>query len=306
MTSRYPYSVVIALLAATMANGPIVARDADPPSSFLTGRAFQYQVVRGDTITLVSARYGIHPSDIIERNRLKPNAVLTPGQILELENLHIVPVVDDDVALVINVPQRMLFLDEGDRASGYPIAVGRRDWPTPLGDFNIVVKETEPTWDVPESIQEEMRREGRVVLEKVPPGPENPLGAFWLGLSLGSVGIHGTNAPSSIFRSTTHGCIRMHPDDIAALFPRVVTGTRGRIVYSPVLLAKTANGIFVEAHPDIYRRMAGDPLALVRDIANAVGIANEIDWVQVARVLKARRGMAVPVANATSTRSSLN
>ena len=305
MTARYPYSFVITLLAATVI-GPMRARDLDPQSALLTGGAFQYHVVRGDTITLVSARYGIHPTDIIERNGLKSNAVLTPGQILELDNLHIVPVVDDDVALVINVPQRMLFLEEGDRASGYPIAVGRRDWPTPLGDFNIVVKETEPTWDVPESIQEEMRREGRVVLEKVPPGPENPLGAFWLGLSLGSVGIHGTNAPSSIFRSTTHGCMRMHPDDIAALFPRVVTGMRGRIVYSPVLLAQTADGIFLEAHPDIYRRTTGDPLAAVRDIATARGITNGIDWARVARVLKARRGTAVPVATATSNRSSLN
>lgn len=296
----------MALLAVTVANGAMRARDADPPSGLLTGGTFRYVVVRGDTTAIVGARFGIHPTEIIERNRLEANAALTAGQILELNNLHVVPVVEDAVSLVINVPQRMLFLNEGDRASGYPIAVGRRDWPTPLGDFTVVAREAEPTWDVPESIQQEMRREGRTVLEKVPPGPENPLGAFWLGLSLGSVGIHGTNTPSSIFRSTTHGCIRMHPEDIAALFPRVATGTRGRIVYSPLLLAQTADGVFVEAHPDIYRRMAGDPVATARHIANARGITQQIDWALVAKVLEARRGMAIPVDNATSKRSSLN
>ncbi len=79
------------------------------------------------------------------------------------------------------------------------MAVGRADWQTPLGDFTIVIKEEDPTWDVPLSIQQEMRRAGKRVVKSVPPGPANPLGRFWLGLSLDSVGIHGTIAPLSIY-----------------------------------------------------------------------------------------------------------
>ena len=52
----------------------------------------------------------------------------------------------------------------------------------------------------------------------MPPGPDNPLGKHWLGLSIHGYGIHGTIAPSSIYQFRTHGCIRLHPDDIAELF----------------------------------------------------------------------------------------
>jgi L,D-transpeptidase ErfK/SrfK len=260
------------------------------------GGTFVYEARTGDSIASVGSRFGIDPREVAAANGLNPRDRLASGRTLRLDNRHIVPANQDDTALVINVPQRMLFLRGSDSpAVGYPVALGRRDWPTPLGDFTVIGKEQEPTWDVPLSIQEEMRREGHPVLQKVPPGPANPLGAFWLGLSIGSVGIHGTNAPSSIFRHTTHGCIRLHPDDIALLYPRVAAGTKGRIVYQPVMLARTETGIFLEAHPDVYRRTPDSPLLPLRDIAAAEGIASEIDWGEVARVLYARAGIARPV-----------
>lgn len=140
-----------------------------------------------------------------------------------------------------------------------------------------------------------MRREGRAVVQKIAPGPTNPLGAFWLGLSLGSVGVHGTNAPLSIFRHVTHGCVRLHPDDIARLYPLVPLSARGRIVYEPVLLAQTPDGIFLEAHPDVYRRMTWDALSLIRESASTAGIIGEIDWAEAANVLQARRGYAARI-----------
>ena len=107
------------------------------------------------------------------------------------------------LSIVITLPQRLLFhyVDGGLRAH-YPIAVGLSDWQTPLGPFTIIEKEEDPTWDVPESIQEEMRLEGKRVLTKVPPGPDNPLGRHWLRLSFSGVGLHGTNVPSSVYRGT--------------------------------------------------------------------------------------------------------
>jgi L,D-transpeptidase ErfK/SrfK len=299
-----PTPVVVVALTAALSNAALGGRSNDPTSSLLTGGVFQHQVGRGESLALLGSRFGVDPRELADRNHLDVRSVLQPGQILSVENFHIVPLGSADVPIVINVPQRMLFLSDAERVAGYPIAAGRRDWPTPLGEFTVVLKEEQPTWDVPASIQEEMRREGRRVVEKVPPGPENPLGDFWLGLSADSVGIHGTNAPSSIFRHTTHGCIRMHPDDIESLFARVSLGARGRIVYEPILLAQTPDGILLEAHPDVYRLEKGDPVARVRAIANAAGIAGEIDWQQVARVLKARRGNAVQVGIAVPATSS--
>lgn len=266
-------------------------------SSRLIGATFAYEVRPGDTIGSIGSRFGIDSNEIAAANGLKARDALAPGRILYLDNRHIVPVVDDDITLVVNVPQRMLFaLDGQSDILGYPVALGRRDWPTPLGDFTVMNKEEDPTWDVPVSIQEEMRREGRPVLQKVPPSSANPLGAFWLGLSLGSVGIHGTNAPSSIYRHTTHGCIRLHPDDIAKLYPLVPVGAKGVVRYEPILLARTSEGIFLEAHADAYRRMKMNSLLHVRETAVLAGISDLIDWSEVAKVLRDRQGIARPVA----------
>ena len=283
--------VALVSLAAAFTCIGTGARGTAPIATRTTGGPFQHDVAQGDSVVSVGARYGIDWREIALENGLKPGVALAPGSMLRLDNRHIVPVVEDEIMLVINVPQRMLFLAIGESVEGFPVALGRRDWQTPLGEFSVVAKEENPTWDVPTSIQAEMRREGRTVVERIPPGPANPLGAFWLGLSLGSVGVHGTNAPLSIFRHVTHGCVRMHPDDIARLYPLVPLGTRGRIVYEPILLAQTPEGIFLEAHPDIYKRMGKDALSFLRENAAAAGVSGQIDWAEVARVLHARVGI---------------
>lgn len=111
-----------------------------------------------------------------------------------------------------------------------------------------------------------MRHAGRAPLVRVAPGPDNPLGDTWFGLSLPGIGIHGTNAPASIYRHQTHGCIRLHPDDIHQLFEIVAVGAVGEIVYQPLLLSVINGHVFLEAHPDVYRRSSG-PLGRLRATA---------------------------------------
>jgi L,D-transpeptidase ErfK/SrfK len=148
---------------------------------------------------------------------------------------------------------------------------------------------------VPKSIQEEMRRELKIVRAEVPPGPDNPLGAHWLGLDLWGYGIHSTIAPSSVYRFRSHGCIRLHPDDIAELFDKVKIGTRGRLVYQPVLLAVVEDGrILLEVHADIYEKVI-DPAQTVRDMAAAHGLSQAIEWPLVEEVIAAQEGLATEV-----------
>src|SRR5579864_7466072 len=87
--------------------------------------------------------------------------------------------------------------------------------------FSVIQMRENPTWYVPKSIQDEWARAGKVVKKTVPPGPGNPLGGYWMGLSFPSYGIHGTNAPLSIYDFQSRGCIRMHPEDAGSLFRQV-------------------------------------------------------------------------------------
>ena len=106
------------------------------------------------------------------------------------------------------------------------------------------------------------------MVREVPPGPGNPLGAYRLRLDNPAYSIHGTNAPASIYGFPSHGCIRLHPEDIADLFALVARGTPVQILYETVLVAVLPDGtVYLEAHPDIYGMVElGDPAAgLIRE-----------------------------------------
>jgi lipoprotein-anchoring transpeptidase ErfK/SrfK len=106
----------------------------------------------------------------------------------------------------------------------FSVATGQTIYPTPKGTFHIVVKWVNPTWYPP---TQDAWAKG---LKPVPPGPNNPLGTRWMGLSAPGVGIHGTDEPASIGYSQSHGCIRMQVPDAEWLFDHVLVGTTVFIV----------------------------------------------------------------------------
>jgi len=257
----------------------------------IVGGEFTYAVQPGDSLTSISARFGVDLHVLAEGNGLKASDRLQASRALKIDNRHIVPVVEDS-DLVINIPQRMLFhFDHGQIACACPIAAGSPGWRTPVGTFEIMLKEEKPTWDVPASIQEEMRRSGKAVLTHVPPSPENPLGEYWIGLNLPGIGIHGTSAPTSIYKLATHGCIRLHPEDIRDLFSKVEVGMRGRVIYETVLVVRTEDSIFLEVHPDAYQKEP-DPLRRVLDIAQSEGFLGMLDLPLVREVIRKHDGIA--------------
>jgi L,D-transpeptidase catalytic domain/Putative peptidoglycan binding domain len=105
----------------------------------------------------------------------------------------------------------------------FTVATGGTWTPTPPGRFRIVVKYRHPWWYPPNSSWAKH-------LHPIPPGPDNPLGTRWMGLSVPGVGIHGTPYPASLGYSVSHGCIRMEKRDAEALFRLVRVGTRVWII----------------------------------------------------------------------------
>jgi L,D-transpeptidase ErfK/SrfK len=123
------------------------------------------------------------------------------------------------------------------------------DWRTPLGRTTIVNKTRNPSWYPPESIRAEHAAMNDPLPAIVPPGPDNPLGAHALRLDIpGGYLIHGTNKPAGVGMRVTHGCIRMFPEDVEALFSTVAIGTQVLIVNQPYKLGFGADGLYLEAH----------------------------------------------------------
>jgi lipoprotein-anchoring transpeptidase ErfK/SrfK len=100
----------------------------------------------------------------------------------------------------------------------FGVATGQSVYPTPTGMFSIVDMQRNPWWRPPDSPWAQG-------LKPIPPGPGNPLGTRWMGLSAPGVGIHGTPDDASIGYSASHGCIRMHISDAEWLFTHVDVGT---------------------------------------------------------------------------------
>jgi lipoprotein-anchoring transpeptidase ErfK/SrfK len=122
-------------------------------------------------------------------------------------------------SIVIRRSSNQLYLYQGNRfRKVFRVATGQARYPTPLGRFEIVVKWLDPWWYPPDS---DWARGAK----PIPPGPGNPLGTRWMGLSSPGVGIHGTPDPGSIGYSVSHGCIRMQIPEAEWLFQQVEIGT---------------------------------------------------------------------------------
>ena len=172
---------------------------------------------------------------------------------------------------------------------------GIGDWKTSTGKFVIVGKRKDPTWRVPASIQAEMALKGKPVEEVVPPGPDNPLGRYALVTSIPGLLIHETIRPGSVYRYTSHGCIRMLPEHMEELFPTVPVGTQGEFIYEPVKVAVADNGkVYVEIRTDAYKKVT--PLRQhARKIIDAYGLSDKVDWVKVDMLVKTESGIATEV-----------
>lgn len=150
---------------------------------------------------------------------------------------------DNPWSIMINIPEYRLFLyHNGELSKIYRVAVGKIDSPSPIGEFQIINKVTNPTW-YPENHA------------AIPPGPKNPLGKYWMGLDSKGYGIHGNSAAWSIGAPASKGCFRMDNDAIKELFALVPIGTTVKVNYEIVKgKIEDDNRAWLEIYPDIYRR----------------------------------------------------
>jgi lipoprotein-anchoring transpeptidase ErfK/SrfK len=131
----------------------------------------------------------------------------------EVENAEL-----DEAVVILRRTNRLLFFDDAKFERWFGVATGQSAYPTPVGSFEIVNLQRNPWWYPPPSPWAKNS-------DPVPPGPGNPLGTRWMGLSEPYVGIHGTPDAASIGYSASHGCIRMRIPDAEWLFQHVKIGT---------------------------------------------------------------------------------
>lgn len=270
--------------------------------SDLIGELKTTTVKPNDTLLDIGRRYGIGYEELRRANL--DVRVWNPdtGTKVTLPTQHILPPGPRE-GVVVNVAEMRLYyyppITEGEppRVETYPISIGRVAWQTPLGETRVTTKVTNPAWYPPKSIIEEHAEQGNTLPNVVPPGPDNPLGEYAILLDIPGYLIHGTNRPDGIGMRVTHGCIRMLPEDIERLFPRLPVGTTVRLIDEPVKYGWSKDGILhVQAYPSL-DVAEGTPLSRIIDEVSEVIKDHHypLDYARLPDIIKAPGGQPQPL-----------
>ncbi len=232
-----------------------------PALAPLIGAPSVDRIGEGDTLLDVAERHRLGYERVARLNPSLDAWIPPTGARVRLPTYHVLPDAPHE-GLVVNLPELQLYDygAEGERPEVMALAIGDELDPSLIGQYRVGNKRANPVWNVPASI----RAERPELPAQVPPGPDNPLGPYWLTIGQTSYGLHGTNNRWSIGREATHGCLRLYNDVVERLFHRTRTGTPIRIVYQTVKLGVQDGIVYVEAHPDRYRR---DPERVERALA---------------------------------------
>jgi L,D-transpeptidase ErfK/SrfK len=220
--------------------------------------------------------------------------------------------------VVVNVPAMRLFYFTTEKSAtdpqvtitkvtSHPIGIGAQGWATPFGEAKVTQKARDPVWYVPASVRKEHAERGDPLPSVVPPGPDNPLGKFAMSLSLPGYLIHGTNKPAGVGMRSSHGCLRLYPEDIEALFPRVARGTNVRLVNQPVLAGWRDGQLYLEVHPPLAEEThdlvaeANAALGRALERAGIAASAVQLDQAAIVRIVAEQRGIPFPVLRSERT-----
>ena len=228
------------------------------PDDSVIGEDQTVITVYEDTLYDLAAAYSLGSEELIRVNPKVDPWLPGGGKQLLVPGRHILPPGPRE-GIVVNLPEHRLYYYPKHKRGApvevitYPVSIGKMDWRTPLGVTHVIQKQKDPTWYPPESVRKEHEAAGDPIPLRVPPGPDNPLGAYAMRLAAGkgTYLIHGTNNPIAVGLAVTHGCIRMYPEDVAQLFPLIPVGTPVRLINEPVKVAWVDGELLLEAHPPV-------------------------------------------------------
>ena len=222
------------------------------PDQDVVGTLQVTKSTKEDTLTDVARRFNVGYEEIVRANPKVDPWIPGEGTEIIVPSQFILPNAPHE-GIVINVPQMRLFyfppVKKGETPVVYthPIGIGRVGWATPQGTTKVVRRQKDPTWRPTPSILKEHKENGEELPKVVGPGPDNPLGRYAFYLGWPSYMIHGTNKPAGVGLRSSHGCIRLYPEDIELLFSMVPVGTKVTVVNEPFVFGFQNNKLYLQA-----------------------------------------------------------
>ncbi len=284
-----------------------------PDGGDIVGYLQRTTVGKEDTMPDIARRFDVGYEEILLANPGVDPWLPGVGREVVVPTQFVLPAAPHE-GVVVNVAAMRIFYyaphkkGEPQVVYTHPIGIGRVGWKTPEGTTKIVSRQKDPVWVVPKSVREEHAEDGEKLPAVVPAGPDNPLGQYAFRLSWPSYLIHGTNKPYGVGMRSSHGCMRLYPEDIAVFFDLIPIGTKVTVVNQPYLLGWRDGTLYLQAYAvmeDDSRDWDKNRKRLLANLLNPKqrqklgqrleGELNDIDWQRVGDLAHAPRAVPVPV-----------
>jgi L,D-transpeptidase ErfK/SrfK len=269
-----------------------------------------------DTLPDIARRFNVGYEEIVRANPGVDPWLPGAGRSVVVPTRFVLPDAPR-AGIVINVAALRLYYfpphkkGEPQMVYTHPIGIGKVGWSTPQGATTVVSHVKDPIWRPSAALRKDhFNDNGEDLPAVVEAGPDNPLGKFELTLAWRSYLIHGTNKPYGVGLRSSHGCIRLYPEDIEKLYGMVTNGTAVRVVNQPFLFGLHDQRLYLQA----YSVLEDDPRdwdhaqkkllshALAAHLQKTLQAAgSQIDWQSVAVITHAPRGIPVPVTGADNS-----
>ncbi len=285
------------------------------PGQSVVGEVQVVTAGKDDTLTDIARRFNVGYEELLRANPKVDPWLPGEGREIIVPTQFILPNAPYS-GVVINIAAMRIYyfppVKRGERVVvlTHPIGIGKVGWRTPEGVTKIARRQKDPTWRVPVSVLKEHHDNGEDLDPVIGPGPDNPLGKYAFYLQWPSYLIHGTNKPAGVGLRSSHGCIRLYPEDIEQFFNMIPVGTEVRVVNQPFLFG-WGNGQLYLQPLDVLEDDARDWSKAQRKLlGKSLGAAlqqqlkthhQQIDWDRVASLTHDPRGIPVPVSSAAAS-----
>jgi L,D-transpeptidase ErfK/SrfK len=264
-----------------------------------------------DTLPDIARRFNVGYEEIVRANPGVDPWLPGEGRRIVLPTRFVLPNAPHE-GIVINVAAMRLFYypphrkGEPQRVYTHPIGIGKMGWSTPEGVTHVVSHKKDPIWRPSVALRRDhLNDNGEDLPAVVMPGPDNPLGKYEFTLGWRSYLIHGTNKPYGVGLRSSHGCVRLYPEDIEKLFEMVPDGTAVRVVNQPFVFGWHEGNLYLQAYTvledDKRDWDKAQKKLLSRAVAPNIQAAlqsngSTIDWDSVGAITQSPRGLTVPVS----------
>ncbi|MBM4202107.1 MAG: LysM peptidoglycan-binding domain-containing protein, partial [Gammaproteobacteria bacterium] len=267
----------------------------------VVGTLLSMPIGPGETLSDVARHFGLGYEEIAQANPdIDPWVPAANAEVL-IPQLFVLPRAARR-GIVINLAAMRLFRfksgENGTQVTTYPVGIGREGKSTPTGTMAIARKTKGPAWYPTKNILADHAKRGDPLPAMVPPGPDNPLGAYAMYLTRPSYLIHGTNKPFSVGLRASNGCIRMYPENIEPLFGAAALREPVQIVNQPYVYGWRGNVLYLQAYtpheelnPGALRSAVEADLKAIQDAKH-----HPLDWERIGQVLREARGIPMPVS----------